>query len=337
MGKFTECIKCINTSANPSLTFSAANICSVCEAYEKYFDKSTLDSEFITFKNLAAQNTGKYNVLVGISGGKDSTATLYSIREMGLQPLAFTFDIGYYPKHIFSRSTYVADMLNIDHEIIDIRKYIREIDYECYKQTADLYSEEESESLKEKFKEFYRKGREHYSAKCSHQMPFVRSCQLCRRTVIRSYYAEAIRHNVQIVVLGINEWVGLSKTVGCKQQALTAIRKLQPSPNHKPVYIVHLPFLLQRKLEDTKIILNKIKWEEPVNENLVESNANSCLFGLAAEAKATRLLGFHPDSTRLAREVTAGFLSKEEARKALSCTHEYEYSVKEVLQRAHII
>ena len=78
-------------------------------------------------------------------------------------------------------------------------------------------------------------------------------------------------------------------------------------------------------------------WKIPKGESLIESNSNSCLFARAAENKARRLLGFHPDTTRLAREVTVGFMSKEQARKALAKVHNSEDSVQDILKKAKVV
>lgn len=112
---------------------------------------------------------------------------------------------------------------------------------------------------------------------------------------------------------------------------------MRPYKNKPAIYIVHLPFLLQRNIKNTKNILKDLRWKKPIGENLIESNSNSCLFALAAEDRATKMLGFHPDTTRLAREVTAGFISKKEAKLALSKKHKYPHTVSEVLKRANII
>ena len=70
---------------------------------------------------------------------------------------------------------------------------------------------------------------------------------------------------------------------------------------------------------------------------MIESNANSCLFARAAENKARKMLGFHPDSSRLAREVTVGFITKKQARLALEKVHRYNQSVRQVLGKAKVI
>ncbi len=296
-----------------------------------------LIKELEFLKTLIKSGNGKYDAMVGISGGKDSTATLYQVKKMGFTPLAFTFDTGYYPKHIFSRSKKVAKDLGIDHQKIDIRKYARPVDKKCFEKTAELYDQRDSQELKENFRKWYVEGRRHYSIKCEHEIPFVRTCQLCRRLVIRGYYEEALKNGVNVVILGINEWAGLSQNSESKKFIFSAIRTLQPYKDKPPVYVVHLPFLLQRKIEDTRKILEELGWQVPQGEKLIESNSNSCLFAKAAENKARRLLGFHPDTTRLAREVTVGFITKDQARKALQKIHKSSLSVRSVLKKANVV
>lgn len=332
-----ECKQCINSSANLSYSIGKLGLCEVCEKYKFYFSKKSLEQELKLFLSLKKSGKGKYDAMVGISGGKDSTAMLYEVKKMGFTPLAFSLDSGYYPRHISKRARQVAKQLGVDYEKIDARKYIRPADRASFQKTADLYNERESPELKEKFRKWYTEGRRHYSIKCEHRIPFIRTCQLCRRVIIRSYYGEALRHGVRVVVLGINEWAGLSQNSESKKFVFSAIRKLQPFKNKPAVHVVHLPFLLQRKIGDTKKILKKLGWKIPRGEDLVESNSNSCLFARAAESKARRMLGFHPDATRLAREVTVGFITKNQARKALEKTHNYKYSVKEVLKKAKVI
>ena len=332
-----ECKKCVNSSTNLSSTIGKSGLCDVCERYEKNFSKAPLQKELEFLLSLRNSGKGKYDSMVGISGGKDSTATLYEAKRMGFAPLAFSLDTGYYPKHIFPRARRVAKELSVDYEKIDARKYMRPVDRACFKKTADLYGEHDSQELRENFRKWYVEGRRHYSIKCQHEIPFVRTCQLCRRLVIRAYYGEAQKHGVGVVILGINEWAGLSQNSESKKFVFSAIRKLQPFKNKPPVYIVHLPFFLQRKIRDTEKILKKLGWKIPRGERLIESNANSCLFARAAESKARRMLGFHPDSTRLAREVTVGFITKKQARLALDKVHRYNQGVGQVLKQAGII
>ncbi len=332
-----ECRRCVNSSTNLASTIGRSGLCETCERYKENFNRAHLKKELKFLLSLRGSGRQKYDAMVGVSGGKDSTATLYEAKKMGFHPFAFSFDTGYYPKHIFQRAKRVAEDLVVDYRKIGVKEYIRPVDRTSFRKTAALYGEKDSEELKEKFRKWYVEGRRHYSVKCRHAIPFVRTCQLCRRIIVRAYYGEAQKRGVRVIILGINEWAGLSQSGESKRFVFSAIRKLQPFKSKPPVYIVHLPFLLQRKIGHTKKILKRLGWKIPRGEELIESNANSCLFARAAESKAQRLLGFHPDTTRLAREVTVGFITKAQAHRALGEIHNNPYSVKAVLKKAGVI
>jgi hypothetical protein len=155
--------------------------------------------------------------------------------------------------------------------------------------------------------------------------------------VVRAYYGEARKRNISAIILGMNEWTNLSPAQEGKSYKVSGIRKLQPYKDKPPVYVFHLPFLMQRNSNDTKRILKRMKWKPPKGEDFIESNSNSCLYARSTERMAKRLLEFHPDSTRLAREVTVGFITKKQALKALGKIHPYKYTPRQVLERAGIL
>jgi hypothetical protein len=320
-----SCRICLNNEANPTIIIQPNDLCNVCNSFSTQ-DKNKQELDFIlslTKKEGAA--------LIGLSGGKDSTATLIEILKYGIKPLGFTFDLGYYPRHIFSRAKLYADQMGVAHEIIDIRKYITPEIKKCYQLTALFY---ENNPSKEIWKKLYQKNRQCYSAKNCEAIPFIRSCQICRKVVIRAYYTEALKRNCIAIFLGMNEWTHLSGT-----NYISGIRRLQPNIDKPPVYIVHWPFLMHRTFGQTCHILESkaLDWSFPESERGVTSNSNSCLFARAAEQQASEALGFHPDTTRLSREITCGYITKEMVRQALAFPHKSDRTVKQVLQDAEII
>ena len=321
---FIECKKCINTNQNPFIKFNKEGYCNVCETYKKNFDKKTLAEELKFFKSFIGKGKGKYDIMVGISGGKDSSAALYRIKKMGLTPLAFTLDIGYFPAYIFQRAKNVAKkMCKVDYEVMPIQKYINQQDLKLFRQMEELYSRDK----KEEFIEDYATGRKNYRG-------VVRPCWICRKILIRAYYGEALKRGIKLVALGINEWTSLKRSTSSEGFTISAIRKLKPFSNKPAVYIIHFPFLTQTRLKDTKKVLKKIGWNY---YRSVQSNAASCLLACAAEKLSYNNLEFHPDTTRLAREVTVGFLTKQEAKKALKKARKCKYSVSQVLKKAELI
>ena len=337
LGVVQHCRRCANDTRNPAVRITLSGLCELCDAYATGYRREDLDRELEFVRDLIGSSRGNHDAMFGLSGGKDSTAALVRATELGFTPLAFTFDTGYYPPHITSRAAVVATSLGVRHEVIDLREHIRPADRRSFELTADLYDEPDSDELSHRFRRLYALGRERFSVRHTDPMPYVRTCQLCRRLVVPAYHREAIRRGIRVVMLGTNEWVGLSQHPTAGRYRFSAVRTLRPDPGGDAVYVVHLPFLLGAGLDDTRAVLDRISWQPPATEDLVESNANSCLLSRAAEAKATRLLGFHPDTTRLAREATVGFLSREQALTALAARHDYPLTVRQVLQHAGIL
>lgn len=318
-----ECKKCINTSQNPFIKFNKEGYCNICQAFFKNFDKKSLVKELGFFKSFIGSGKGKHDIMVGLSGGKDSSATLYRLKEMGFTPLAFTFDIGYFHPYIYRRARNVAKMCRVDYEIIPVKKYITKEILRGFRRMAELYRRDK----KEEFIKDYVTGRSQYRG-------VIRPCWVCRKLIIHSRYFEALKHGVRAIAIGINEWTSLRESSSQKKFVVSAIRKLKPFPDKPAVYIVHFPFLIQAKLKDTKKVLKKMGWNY---YRSVQSNAASCLLACAAEKPLYKNLGFHPDTTRLAREVTVGFLTKQEAKKALKKVGKCKYSIWQVLKRAKLI
>lgn len=332
MKEVKECRICINNTKNPSIKINDDGICNICEHYNKYFKRSDIETEKEFIKTFITNK--KYDCMVGLSGGKDSSAMLYTVKELGFTPLAFSFKVGYneMTKSVKEKTNNITKCLGIDYQVININNYISDIDKQCFKQMSELYDEELTEKSKEKFREIYNEGRKYYSTKQQIVFPFVRPCQICRKIAIKAYYEEAVKRNIKVVFIGINEWASN------KNNKYSAIRKLKPFENKPEVYIVHLPFLVGRKYEELPEILERIGWKREEGDHEVDTGGSACLLARACEKKANEIMGFHLDSARLAREITVGFIDKTKAKDAIkNWNRESEYTVKEVLKRGNII
>lgn len=318
-----ECKKCINTNQNPFIEFTKSGYCTTCDIYLKNFNKKALEKELKFLKSFIGKGKKKYDIMVGLSGGKDSSATLYQIKKMGFTPLAYTFETGYFHPYIYRRAKSVARKIGVDYKIIPVRKYLTEKIAKRFRRMARLYKR----NNKQEFISDYKNGRYKYRG-------VVRPCWVCRELIIRARYFEAIKHGVNVIATGLNEWTSLKQTVSGRKYKISAIRKLKPYKNKPAVYIVHFPFLIQASLEDTKKVLKKIGWNYYRN---VQSNAASCLLAHAAEKQLYENLKFHPDTTRLAREITVGFLTKRQAKNALKKSVKSKYNIPEMLKKAKII
>jgi len=95
------CTRCIIDDTVPGIVFDKDGICPFCQIHDEIEKKYHLnaDSE-IKLKQLSERikrdgKGKKYDCIVGVSGGRDSTFTLYNTVKLGLRPLAVHFDNGW--------------------------------------------------------------------------------------------------------------------------------------------------------------------------------------------------------------------------------------------------
>ncbi len=109
-----ECSRCLSNETIQSISLDVKNICQFCKIHDEMEKEYPLDenSEKRLFKIAEKiKNDGinsKYDCVVGVSGGRDSTFLLYYIKKvLNLRPLAVHYDNG------FDSDTSVSNILNI--------------------------------------------------------------------------------------------------------------------------------------------------------------------------------------------------------------------------------
>lgn len=94
----TICNRCILDSSFPNISFDADGICNICHNYnqrEARFSNPDLNKKKLNkiIDDLKREGKGKeYDLIQGVSGGRDSTYCLHLLKEWGLRPLAVHFD-----------------------------------------------------------------------------------------------------------------------------------------------------------------------------------------------------------------------------------------------------
>lgn len=88
--KFKECNRCL---FNEAITPTVHNEqCEYCDMHDR-LEKSSLPDKLNKALDRIRKKRGKYNCIMGISGGKDSSVLLYTaVKIWGLRPLAIHFD-----------------------------------------------------------------------------------------------------------------------------------------------------------------------------------------------------------------------------------------------------
>ena len=95
------CKRCILDTTVNDIWFDSSGECKYCKIHDELEKlhplgpglKKELNDMVVKIKK--AGRNKKYNVLVGVSGGRDSTYTLLIAKKLGLKPLAVHFDNGW--------------------------------------------------------------------------------------------------------------------------------------------------------------------------------------------------------------------------------------------------
>ena len=117
----THCVRCGLSSRYPQARFNQLSICSLCEAYTQYKQRSSqyfksMDDLQILIGKCAPLATGKYDCMMLLSGGKDSSYALARLVDLKLRVLAFTLDNGYLSDDAMANISRVCETLGVDHQ-----------------------------------------------------------------------------------------------------------------------------------------------------------------------------------------------------------------------------
>jgi N-acetyl sugar amidotransferase len=114
------CTRCIYDETIPHISFDAHGVCNYCAQYDQMqieyptgeAGKKILQSYVDQMKKDGKNK--KYDVVIGVSGGCDSSYMLHMAKEYGLRPLAAHFDNTYNSTIAVENIQIVLEKLNID-------------------------------------------------------------------------------------------------------------------------------------------------------------------------------------------------------------------------------
>lgn len=115
------CMRCVMDTSDPELTFDAQGVCNHCRDYDEFAQTITRSGErgLKELEALAARikqdGAGKrYDCVIGVSGGVDSTYVAYRVKQLGLRPLAVHLDNGWNSEIAVSNISVTLKNLGID-------------------------------------------------------------------------------------------------------------------------------------------------------------------------------------------------------------------------------
>ena len=108
------CQKCVLPETFPGIRFDKEGVCNYCRDWVSI---TVLGEERLKEKLEKFRNKGdKYDVLVPISGGRDSSFTLYNvIYKFDARALALTVDSGFITEEGYRNISKITDVLDVKH------------------------------------------------------------------------------------------------------------------------------------------------------------------------------------------------------------------------------
>lgn len=116
------CNRCVMDTTDPDILFDENGICNHCKSAEAKLKKITFNSDEerdVALNQIVddiKQNgkKRKYDCIIGLSGGVDSSFLAYRIKELGLRPLAVHFDNGWNSELAVKNIENIVNKLGID-------------------------------------------------------------------------------------------------------------------------------------------------------------------------------------------------------------------------------
>ena len=117
------CKRCVMDTSDPEIAFDEKGNCNHCNDFFKEYknkiyhgEESDRQLEIIVNKIKKTKGKNKYDCLVGMSGGVDSSYVAYKAVELGLNPLAVHLDNGWNSEESVKNIKNVCNKLNIDYQ-----------------------------------------------------------------------------------------------------------------------------------------------------------------------------------------------------------------------------
>jgi N-acetyl sugar amidotransferase len=130
-----RCTRCLYDDQTPRISFNADGVCSYCQSYDQMDrEHPTGEEGQARLRAMAdeireAGRGKKYDCVVGVSGGCDSSYVLYLAKQLGLRPLAVHFD------NTWNSTTATENIRNVL-KALDVDLYTYVVDNEEY---DDIY------------------------------------------------------------------------------------------------------------------------------------------------------------------------------------------------------
>jgi len=306
------CTRCVLPETFPGIRFDENGVCNHCRtAPPPERNELARQASEERFQQLIREYKGRgcYDVVVGYSGGKDSTYSLKVFKEHGLRVLAVTYDNGFLPDGTLKNIRTVVERLSVDHQLIKPR--------------FDILSA------------IFRRAAERplFGAKAAERAADI--CTACIGFVKFGTLRLAIEMEIPFIGYGWSPGqIPLSAAIVknnpeivrvTQRQILEPLRELFPPEDLRPYFLEERhfarpelfpfnvsPVAFAPNYSEEMVIatVEQYGWRKPEG---VDSNSTNCLLNSYAIRVHKERWKFHPYVFEVAKLVREGAMSREEA------------------------
>lgn len=303
------CTKCVLPETFPGINFDEHGVCNFCRDFK---GEQALEAEkkmyYEKFLALIKEVKGKsdYDCTLAYSGGKDSTYTLYLLKEVfKLRPLTITFDNGFISEQAFKNIRTVTENLGVDSIV--------------YKADFQL------------LKKIFKAGIDNpmYSPKALERASTI--CTSCIGLVKFTALKIALEKRIPIMAWGWSP--GQAPLRSSIMKMNVALFKTTQEMYRKPMYEIigeeinhyfladsqfrsgdfphNVSPLAFMDYDETKILkmIEKFGW---INPRGLDSNSTNCILNSFANQTHIDKFKFHPYAFEIAKMVREGCISRSE-------------------------
>jgi hypothetical protein len=334
------CSKCVLPETFPGISFNDEGVCNYCLKSLALSDPGKLAEQKekyrLKFESLLdkLRDSGDYDCLMCYSGGKDSTYTLYILREeYNARILAVTVDNGFVSERAVKNIQNVAESIGFDHYFIKPRfDILKRIFVAC--SSKNLYS---------------RKTLERASTICTSCMGFVKFISL-RMAIEKSIpfitygwspgqapIASSVFKTNPSMIRSMQEAIKgpMSGIVGDEINPYFLEERHFSDPGKFPYNISPLAFL---EYNEEKIFekIGELGWKAPED---TDANSTNCLLNSYANELHIKQFGYHPYAFEIANLVRENLIDREDALERFTKDEDFTVveCVKEKLFRFPIV
>lgn len=310
-----RCTRCVLPETFPGIQFDDEGVCQYCRRLP---DPDVLAQRRVRlrtkFEDLVDQVRDRpgYQCMMSWSGGKDSTYTLWVLKEQyDLRVLAFTFDNGFISPAALDNMRTVAEILGVDHTIVKPRFDFLRRAFVASTQPG-MYSP---------------RALERASGICNTCMALAKGIglrlalekeipmlaygwspgQIPMASAIFHATPQMLKATIDAAMSPLREAVGDEIAVYFPENGHLGKRQDLP-------YNVSPLAFLEYEEEAALRRLRTLGWERPQD---TDPNSTNCLLNSFANLVHREQLGYHPYAMELSGLVRNGYLSREEALERL--------------------